>query len=118
MIYYMVRHKASGEFMPELKRGRGYSFWNPGKTSTTEVFQKHKITGSPRLFASRRIAHRVIVPWNALPNSRMAYSVSYEGEEDYSIDIRQDGRSKDDLEIVEVDIEVRDESTRTTQANT
>lgn len=28
-IYYVIRHKATGELMPELKRGRGYSWWNP-----------------------------------------------------------------------------------------
>jgi hypothetical protein len=108
MRYYMIRHKATGEFMPELRRGRGYSFWNPGKKDTLEVFQKKKLTGAPRLFGTRRIAHRAVVQWNALPNCRMAMTMSYEGEEDYSVDIRSDGRSKEDLEVVEVNIEVNE----------
>lgn len=102
----MIRHKATGEFMPELRRGKGYSWWNPGVTPTLEVFQKKKLAGTPRLFPSRRTAHRAIVQWNAMPNSRWHRTVSFEGWEDEAVDIKPDNRKKEDLEIVEVNIEV------------
>lgn len=106
MIYYMIRHKATGEFMPELRRGRGYSYWNPSKEDTLNVFTHRKLTGTPRLLPSRRTAHRAIVQWNAMPNARLMVNHSFFGEEDEKIDIKPDGRSKEDLEIVEVNIEV------------
>ena len=98
----MIRHKATGEFMPELDRTRGYSFWNPSKEPTNQVFTKRKLLGVPRLFPARRNAHRAIVQWNACPNARMKFDL--EGYADGDVDIKPDGRSKDDLEIVEVDI--------------
>jgi len=110
MIYFMIRHKTTGEFMPELVKGRGYSFWNPTREDTLNIFTKKKLTGCPRIFASRRKAHRSIVQWNAMPNSRWHTTVSFEGHEDEAVDIKPDGRSKDDLEVVEVNIEVKSES--------
>jgi hypothetical protein len=108
MIFYMIRHKATGEFMPELKRTRGYSWWNPSKSDTREVL-KDKIIGVPRLFPFRRNAHLAIVQWNALPNARTEYGQSdWQGEAEIGIRCKPDGRSKDDLEIVEVTIEVRE----------
>jgi hypothetical protein len=104
MIYYMVRHKATGEFMPELKRTRGYSHWNPSKVDTVEHLGK-KILGVPRLFPSRRKAHFSIVQWNACPNSYARGKQSWDGDYDEDININPDGRTKDDLEIVEVNIE-------------
>lgn len=101
MIYYMVRHKASGEFMPELKRGRGYSHWNP---STNSMPQLAKVIGVPRLLPSRRTAQRVITQWTTLPNAHNTYD--HDGEVD--LDIKDDGRKKEDLEVVEVNIEVKE----------
>lgn len=97
----MIRHKATGEFMPELRRTRGYSHWNPGKVNTLEHLGKGKLIGVPRLFPTRKRAHNSIVQWNATPNGKQTFG--YEGEVD--LDIKDDGRSKDDLEIVEVSIE-------------
>ena len=102
MIYYMIRHKASGEFMPELKRTRGYSHWNPAKVSTLHNLGS-KLLGVPRLFSSRVKAHHSIVQWNAMPNANSKF---YGDEEDYTR-VKPDGRSKEDLEIVEVNIEVK-----------
>lgn len=104
MIYYMIRHKETGEFMPELKRTRGYSHWNPSKVDTVEHLGK-KVLGVPRLFASRKKAHNSIVQWNAVPNGRFKLVQGYDGDSDYDVDIKPDGRSKDDLEIIEVNIE-------------
>lgn len=106
MIYYMIRHKATGEYMPELKRTRGYSFWNPAKVDIVNVLGK-KVLGVPRLFSSRRGAHYSIVQWNACPNGRMKGSQNYYGEWDEFMDIKPDGRSKDDLEIIKVELRVK-----------
>jgi len=103
----MIRHKATGEFMPELKRTRGYSHWNPAKVDTLENLGK-KVLGVPRLFASRKKAHGSIVQWNALPNGRSAFIQGYDGDEWSDCDTKPDGRSKDDLEIVQVNIEVEE----------
>ena len=96
MIYYMVRHKASGEFMPQMRRGKGYSHWNPttGKLPVLAI-------GVPRLISSRRQASRIISQWNSMPNT--AYYPRQEGE--YDLDFKADGRKKEDLEVVEVNIE-------------
>lgn len=104
MIYYMIRHKATGEFMPELRRGRGYTHWNPGKVDTATHLGRRKLLGVPRLFPSRGSAYRAIVQWNALPNAYNGFRTTYFGEEDFDTNITDDGRKKDDLEVVEVDI--------------
>ncbi len=104
MIYYMIRHKVTGEFMPELKKTRGYSHWNPAKVDTIETFGKN-LLGVPRLFSSRGKAHRSIVQWNAIPNGKQSYGSGEYGDlEPDDIKITPDGRSKDNLEIVEVSI--------------
>lgn len=107
MIYYMIRHKATSEFMPELKRGRGYSYWNPSVEDTLNVFTHRKLTGTPRLLPSRGVAHRVIVQWNAMPNAKRSVNMSFFGEDNERIDTKPDGRSKEDLEIVEVRIKIK-----------
>lgn len=106
MIYYMIRHKATGEFMPELKKTRGYSHWNPGKVDTIETLGK-KVLGVPRLFASRKKALGTIAQWNAMPNARWHTTTSYFGEQDETVDCKPDGRTKDDLEVVKVNIEIQ-----------
>lgn len=104
MIYYIIHHIATGEIMPELERGRGYTHWNPGKIPTTEVFRPRKLKGVPRLFPSRRTAARAIAAWNAYPNSYNGYTRS-PVDDDYELQIgKDDGRKKEDLEVIEVDI--------------
>ena len=104
MIYYLIRHKATGEFMPELKRTRGYSHWNPSKLETINGLSK-KLLGTPRLFRSIKHSRNAINQWNAMPNATFGYKPNYFGEEDYDVNIEPDGRSKDDLEIIDVNIE-------------
>jgi hypothetical protein len=107
-IYYMIRHKATGEFMPELERGRGYSHWNPAVEPTADRFRQRKLTGCPRLLSSRRKAIKCIAAWNAYPNSYMTMNrrSSHLGDDDdLDMSIKDDGRSKDDLEVVEVIID-------------
>lgn len=103
MIYFMIRHKATQELMPELKRTRGYSHWNPAKVDTVETLGK-KVLGVPRLFASRKKAIGSIAAWNATPNGRQSSYQSHEGEWDDILDIKPDGRTKDDLEVVSVEL--------------
>ena len=94
--------------MPELKRGRGYSHWNPGNKDEYSQVSQRKLIGTPRIFPSRQAAHRSIVQWNALPNSYNGYRSGPFGDDDYQIQIRDDGRKKEDLEIVEVELVVKE----------
>ena len=90
MKYYAIRHKTTGELMPLMKRGRGYSHWNPGTVDEIKVYAQTEI---PRLLKSKRQAERVIIGWFTCPNSR----------NDYDGDIKiglNDNRSKTDLEII------------------
>lgn len=98
----MIRHVATGQFMPELKKGRGYSHWNP---ATGAMPNHSKIIGVPRLLPTRRTAHRCIVQWTAMPNARFEGYTTGSGEDDFDIVIKDDGRKKEDLEVVEVNIE-------------
>lgn len=99
-LYYVIRHKATGELMPQAKRNRGYSHWNPGNT-------EHKFDqtlGVPRLIDTRRKAAKCIVEWANLPNGRHSSYQSYDGEWDETVDSKPDGRKREDLEIVEIDL--------------
>lgn len=104
MIYYMIRHITTGEFMPELRRGKGYTHWNPAKVDTAENL-KRKLIGTPRLFPSRKVATRCIVQWYSMPNSKEKSSQNFYGEVDIFTTSTPDGRKKEDLEVVEVNIE-------------
>lgn len=103
MIYYAIRHKATGELMPELKR-RGYSFWNPTTNSIPDT-----ITGCPRLLKSQKQAERCIVQWACLPNAReRQYQSGFYGDEiDIELTTKPDGRKKEDLEIIQVNIKIK-----------
>lgn len=101
----MIRHKATGEFMPELKRTRGYSHWNPAKVDTATHLGRRKLLGVPRLFPFRKNAFRSIVQWSCYPNGKTNSHQTYFGEYKEDIDIKPDGRTKADLEIVIVNIE-------------
>lgn len=103
-VYYVIRHKATGEIMPSLRRGRGYSHWNP---SSSEGVDPKKILGVPRILKSRKQAQQVINQWYALPNAEYRGYVTSSGEDDYDICTKEDGRSKEDLEVIEVLIEER-----------
>jgi hypothetical protein len=105
MIYYAIRHKATLELMPQIKRGRGYSHWNPSKVQGS-FLDGAKLVGVPRLLPSKRVAQRCIDQWNAIPNGRMGFD--HEGE--VELDIKSDGRKKEDLEIIEVELVISNES--------
>jgi hypothetical protein len=98
--YYVIRHIKTGELMPQMKRDRGYSHWNPDNPKEINKL------GVPRLIDTRRRAVHCINQWAALPNAVKKFSTSYYGEEKEDIDIKPDGRKKEDLEVVEVNLEL------------
>ena len=97
--YFVIRHKTTGELMPQAKRDKGYSHWNPSHP-------EHKFlaaTGVPRLIDTRRRAARCISMWAANPNGkRWNRQNQWTGEYEDDIDFKPDDRKKDDLEVVEV----------------
>ncbi len=98
--YYVIRHKTTSELMPQALRNKGYSHWNPSHP-------EHKFesaTGVPRLIDTRRRAARCISMWASAPNAKRTSYQQYDGEWDDDVDIKQDGRTREDLEIVEVDL--------------
>lgn len=97
MTYYVIRHKLSGQLMPLMLRGRGYSHWNPNINKT--VFSELPV---PRLLNSRKQAERVISGWYNCPNSR--------NDTDGDMCLGpMDNRRKEDLEIIKVFIRVKQE---------
>jgi len=101
MIFYMIRHKASGEFMPQGKRNRGYSHWNP--SNQTEPFYG-ELKGVPRLIDTEKRAKRIIAMWSANPNAQSFMSSNWMMNDELEYRTKPDGRTKDDLEVVEVRI--------------
>lgn len=88
---YLIRHKATGQFMPLVERNRGYTHWNPGQPNKMYAVS----TGVPRILASERKAKNVIAQWACNPNGKERW---FDGEPEF--DIKPDGRTKDDLEVV------------------
>ena len=105
MTYYVIRHKATGELMPQSRRDRGYSHWNPNNPEHEFGLR----LGVPRLIDTRRRAVRCIYAWAANPNGRRSLSAPsyYTGEQDDIVDIKPDGRKAEDLEVVEVEIHLK-----------
>lgn len=104
-VHYAIRHKATGFLMPQMKKDRGYSHWNPDKPK-----ELHASLGVPRLLQSRRQAVKCISGWAAFPNSKGGGHYSYDGEWIEDIDMKDDGRKKEDLEVIEVYICIQTES--------
>lgn len=103
-IYYAIKHKTTGEFMPALEHNRGYSWWNPNNPRDPRL--EKKILGVPRILKSLRQAKQVISRWNAMPNASYKGYINSRGEDDYGVDIEPDGRKKEDLEVVEIELRV------------
>lgn len=98
MDYCIIRHKVSGELMPLFRKGRGYTHWNPSNQKKLVV----KDMGVPRLIKNREMARRVIRQWIAMPNAEYSEYTNSHGEDDYDIRFTDDGRKKEDLEILPV----------------
>lgn len=103
--YYVIRHKASGELMPQMKRGRGYSHWHPGVNPLPSSSDN-----IPRIVHSLGKANRCISQWNTYPNGRTTTSQSYHGDIDIFTDFKPDSRKKEDLEVVEIILKLVEES--------
>lgn len=97
-IYYAIRHKESGELMPEVRR-KGYTYWNPSKNLIPVT-----ALGTPRLLDTRRRAAKCIIQWAVMPNAKMRYD---DNGGEY-LDITLDGRKKEDLEVVEVELRIEE----------
>jgi hypothetical protein len=95
-IYYLIRHKATQEIMPQMKKGRGYTHWNPGNKDAPELKGN---AGIPRLIDTRRKAAACINQWVANPNAS--------NDMDGDIQIKLDNRKKEDLEVVEVELVIK-----------
>lgn len=104
MIYYAIRHIRTDELMPEVLTNGGYSHWNPDNPDMPlKIF-----TGCPRLFLSRRKAVKCIIQWFVNQNGRRSFMQhSYTGEYDDITEFKPDGRKKEDLEVVEVEVIVK-----------
>lgn len=106
LVYYAIRHKATGELMPQFKKDRGYSHWNPGNPNAEELIAS---LGVPRLLSMRGKAARCINQWSNNPNGRHRnYTNSITGEWEDFTDYKPDDRKKEDLEIVEVILEIEE----------
>lgn len=104
-ICYVIRHKETGEYMPQLK-GKGYSHWNPAVVNTISNLSR-KLFGTPRLFPTRRSAMTSITQWASNPNAYNGYRKdAAPWDDDIIIKSKDDGRKKEDLEIVKVDINI------------
>lgn len=101
MIYYILRHKQSGKVMPQMKTGKGYSYW-----LYDNIFDNH--LPIPRLFASEKQAKKAVVEW-AKGVYKWVDVVSSDGPlflPDQKRKLFPQGRSKDDIEIIPVLIQL------------
>lgn len=102
--FYLIRHKATQQIMPLTKRNRGYSWWNPARIDTVESRPQILFLDVPRLLKSEEQAKRCILQWFTYPNGRNSITQSYSGECDDIVDFKEDGRKKEDLEVVKIRI--------------
>lgn len=103
MTFYVIRHIRTGQLFPEVKTRGGYSHWNPDNPNMPVKIFKFV----PRLFETQKKAKRCIVEWFACQNGRRrGVQTSFGEYEDY-IDIKEDGRKKEDLEIVKIQLVIK-----------
>lgn len=99
MNLYIIRHKVTNQIMPEMKRGKGYSHWNPGTGAVPSSVEKDSI----RIFYSERQAKQAVSAWASMPNCSVYYY--NDGDDDYRF--KDDGRKKEDLEVVECELIIK-----------
>lgn len=83
-----------------MRRGKGYSHWNPGIEGNI-VDAAEDI---PRIFPTKIRAKRAITAWVVFANSSYKGYTNHLGEDDYDIQSKDDGRKKEDLEVVMVEM--------------
>lgn len=99
MIYFAIRHKQSGEFMPLANNNKGYSYW----LKKDDKFEQ-AIPDIPRLLPTKKQAEKCIIEW-----AKGYYIWVDKPGENWWADqvhklINPDGRTKDDLEVVTVNL--------------
>jgi hypothetical protein len=99
MSGFIIKHKKTGLFMPEVRTKGGYSHWNPDNPKMPDIFRD-----VPRLFMTEKRAKQCIVQWFVCQNGRRSMHQSRDGEWDDIVDIKLDGRTKEDLEVIKVEI--------------
>lgn len=97
--FYVIRHVATQELMPESKGRGGYSNWVPGDPSSFE-----NSTGTPRLFLDEASAERSVTQWvqGTREQKRGRFRDFIDGS-DYegSVWVPKDvGRKRSDVEVV------------------
>lgn len=93
MLYYVIQHVATGQLMPEMKRSRGYTHWNPNNPEVKRLFNKLE---TPRLFTKSVDAHRAANYWARMPNQ---YSHFDGFNEEHYTGVKEDGRKRTDIVI-------------------
>lgn len=107
---YALRHKKTGQLMPQLRQ-HGYSFWN-GKWEESVG----NPNGYPRVFKTKKSLLAAMKAWskgewhfekyknnNPLNNGLYIFSVVQTSQSNNNI--QDKGRKMDDLEIVKINIE-------------
>lgn len=98
MRLFVIRHKETRKLMPEYKSGKGYSFW-----LYDNVIDNQRPT--PRILESRAKAEKVIIEW---AKGIFVWRPQNLQDDPYYLDQRRVmkdlGRSKDELEVVPVEL--------------
>lgn len=92
---WAIKHLPSGQIMPLLMRGHGYSYWEPALVAYKSQ--------PPRLFASRGGAQRAANAW-IMGEWSMTWhrrGTSAEADDHFNVGVRaKPERKKEDLEVV------------------
>ncbi len=99
-IYYVIRHKESGEYMPSKMyrtTNRGHSFWLY-KDNADPPYDP-----TPRIFRSKNSASIAVTMWAKGISKRVVVDEDEFGLV-YGVEYRDCGRKRTDLEIIPVRI--------------
>lgn len=99
VTFFIIRHKATNQVMPQAKRNRGYTHWNPGNTEADEFVGA---LPTPRLLETKKQAEKCVSQWVSLPNAEMYWRQTAIDNEVQDVRTKPDGRTKNDLEIIKV----------------
>ncbi len=104
MTFYVIRHKTTQELMPQSIRKSGYTHWNPSVKETSRDY----FLNVPRLFYEKRKASLAASQWFHNPN--LARRPNDDNPKNFNLELRikNDGRKKDDIEIIEVELVLKE----------
>lgn len=94
MIFYAIRHKPTGFYLPLRKTRRGNTHSNP------------EINCIPRLFIKRQSASMALSWWLGGRSEISYYTVGYEEPEDRVgiKTVKDESRKAEDMEIIKMDL--------------